>query len=78
MSIYKNTSGGERGDAARCEKLGIAAYLTKPSDRLELRDVLLRVLAGDSTKPPKKSVVTQHTVREQTKSLSFLWPKTML
>jgi len=66
------TSGGERGDAARCKALGIAAYLSKPFDRLELREVLLRVLAGDPTAPKKRALVTRHSLREQAKSLSFL------
>jgi two-component system, sensor histidine kinase and response regulator len=66
------TSGGERGDAARCLKLGVAAYLSKPFDRLELRDVLLRVLAGDPAKPENRTLVTRHTLREQTKFLRFL------
>ena len=66
------TSGGERGDAARCQKLGVAAYLSKPFDRLELRDVLLHVLAGDPAKPENRALVTRHTLREQRQSLSFL------
>jgi two-component system sensor histidine kinase/response regulator len=66
------TSGGERGDAARCQKLGVAAYLSKPFDRLELRDVLLRVLAHEPANPEKRALVTRHAVREQTHSLSFL------
>jgi PAS domain S-box-containing protein len=66
------TSGGKRGDAARCQKLGVAAYLSKPFDRLELREVLLRVLSGDSAKAGKRELVTRYTVREQQRSLSFL------
>jgi len=66
------TSGGERGDAARCKALGVAAYLSKPFERLELREVLLRVLAGDPTAPEKRALVTRHSLREQAKSLSFL------
>ena len=66
------TSGGERGDAARCQKLGVAAYLSKPFDRLELRDVLLHVLACVPAPREKSALVTRHTVREQTRSLSFL------
>jgi two-component system sensor histidine kinase/response regulator len=66
------TSGGERGDAARCQELGVAAYLSKPFDRLELRDVLLHVLAGDLAKPGKRALVTRHTLQEQRRSLSFL------
>ncbi len=30
-TIMMLTSGGQRGDAARCEELGIAAYLLKPT-----------------------------------------------
>ena len=72
VRIVLLTSSGERGDAARCRELGIAAYLKKPFDRLELRDVLLRVLAEDPSRPEKRALVTRHSVREHTKSLSFL------
>jgi PAS domain S-box-containing protein len=66
------TSGGQRGDAARCQKLGVAAYLSKPFDRLELRDILLHVLAGDPPAAGTKAPLTRHTVREQQRVLSFL------
>src|SRR4026209_1143217 len=35
------TSGGKLGDAARGRHLGIAAYLTKPIKRAEVRDAML-------------------------------------
>ena len=38
------TSAGRPGDAARCRELGIAAYLTKPIKRSELRDAILLAL----------------------------------
>jgi two-component system sensor histidine kinase/response regulator len=38
------TSGGQRGDAARCGELGIAAYLLKPVRQSELREAIARVL----------------------------------
>jgi len=66
------TSDGERGDAARCQELGVAAYLSKPFDRLELRDVLLHVLAGDLAKSGKRALVTRYTLQEKRQSLSFL------
>jgi two-component system sensor histidine kinase/response regulator len=69
--IVMLTSAGERGDAARCQKLGVAAYLSKPFDRLELRDVLLHVLARDPAKP-EDALVTRHAFQEQRQSLSFL------
>jgi two-component system, sensor histidine kinase and response regulator len=66
------TSGGKRGDAARCQKLGIAAYLSKPFDSWELREVLLRVLAGASVAPGKAALVSRHTLREERHAISFL------
>ena len=66
------TSGGERGDVARCQKLGMAGYLSKPFDRLELRDVLLHVLTRGRAMPGQNTLVTRHSVLEQQRSLSFL------
>jgi two-component system sensor histidine kinase/response regulator len=43
-TIMMLTSGGQRGDAARCGELGIAAYLLKPVRQSELRDAIARVL----------------------------------
>ena len=72
VQIVMLTSGGQRGDAARCKRLGIAGYLSKPFDRLELREVLLRVLARDPATPGPSTLVTRHTVLEQQRALSFL------
>jgi CheY-like chemotaxis protein len=36
VRIVALTSGGLRGEGARCPKLRVAAYLSKPFDRLEL------------------------------------------
>jgi two-component system sensor histidine kinase/response regulator len=43
-TIMMLTSGGQRGDAARCGELGIAAYLMKPVRQSELREAIARVL----------------------------------
>ena len=72
VTIVMLTSGGKRGDAARCQALGITAYLSKPFDRLELREVLLQVLATDAAKLETRALVTRHTIREQRQSFSFL------
>jgi signal transduction histidine kinase/CheY-like chemotaxis protein len=72
VSIVMLTSAGELGGAARCQKLGVAAYLNKPFDRLELRDVLLRVLAQDSTIPEKRNLVNRPAGPERGTTLSFL------
>ena len=42
--IMMTSSMGMRGDAEKCRKLGIAAYLTKPIKRSELFDAILTVL----------------------------------
>jgi CheY-like chemotaxis protein/HPt (histidine-containing phosphotransfer) domain-containing protein len=51
-TIMMLSSGGHRGDAERCEELGIAAYLLKPIRQAELRAALARVLdAGQQPAP---------------------------
>ena len=45
-TIVMLTSGGQRGDAARCEQLGVAAYLLKPIRQAELREAMARVLGA--------------------------------
>jgi CheY-like chemotaxis protein len=46
------TSAGQRGDAARCRSLGIAAYLTKPVRRVELKAVIRAALGPGPQAPP--------------------------
>ena len=48
-TIMMLSSGGHRGDAARCRELGIAAYLVKPVTQSDLWDA---VLAGLDTTAP--------------------------
>jgi signal transduction histidine kinase/CheY-like chemotaxis protein/HAMP domain-containing protein len=45
-TIVMLTSAGHRGDAARCQKLGVAAYLLKPIRQSELREAMARVLGA--------------------------------
>jgi signal transduction histidine kinase/DNA-binding response OmpR family regulator len=40
------TSAGHRGDAARCNELGVAAYLLKPIRQSELREAIARALGA--------------------------------
>lgn len=72
IKVVVLTSAGQRGDAALCRKLGVSAYLSKPFDRLELRDLLLRVLAGGPMRPESAALVARHTLRELPKPLRFL------
>jgi two-component system sensor histidine kinase/response regulator len=43
-TIMMITSGGQRGDVARCQELGIGAYLLKPVRPVELQQAIIRVL----------------------------------
>ena len=40
------TSGGEPGDVARCEQLGVAGYLTKPVKQSELLSTILSAMGA--------------------------------
>jgi two-component system sensor histidine kinase/response regulator len=45
-TIMMLTSGSQRGDSTRCERLGIAAYLLKPVRQTELREAIARALSA--------------------------------
>jgi signal transduction histidine kinase/DNA-binding response OmpR family regulator len=45
-TIMMLTSAGHRGDAARCQELGVVAYLLKPIRQSELREAVARVLGA--------------------------------
>ena len=69
-SIMMLTSAGHLGDAARCRKLGISAYLMKPVRQGDLLEALENVL---EKRPREKSVlVTRHTLREDRKRARVL------
>ncbi|HKS96010.1 MAG TPA: response regulator, partial [Terriglobia bacterium] len=65
------TSSGQRGDAARCRQVGVAAYLTKPVSESELLDTLRRVLADQSGGVPP-ALVTRYALREARSRLRIL------
>ena len=62
--IMMLTSGGQRGDAARCWALGVSAYLTKPVRQAELRDAMLTVLGKTRQPSSPPALVTRHSLRE--------------
>jgi signal transduction histidine kinase/DNA-binding response OmpR family regulator len=49
-TIMMLTSAGHRGDAGRCQELGVAAYLLKPIRQSELREAIARVLGAREQK----------------------------
>jgi PAS domain S-box-containing protein len=71
-TIMMLTSGGQRGDAARCRELGVAAYLTKPIRQAELREAILTVLGAKPQPQQESPLVTRHSLRERRRGLRVL------
>ncbi len=57
--IMMLTSAGQRGDAARCEELGISAYAMKPVRQSELQDVISRLLGEKEGSGP---LITRYSI----------------
>ena len=71
-TIMMLTSIGQRGDAARCLQLGIAAYLTKPIKQSELLEAIHVALGKPWPKEGRPSLVTRHSLRENRRQLRIL------
>jgi two-component system sensor histidine kinase/response regulator len=63
-TIMMLSSGGQKGDVARCEQLGVAAYLLKPIRQIELRQAIARVLTPVE-KAPAAPVLTRETLQKE-------------
>ena len=63
------TSMGQRGDAKRLEKIGFAAYLTKPIRPSKLYDCLATVtgIHKETTKDKFTKIITRHSLAEDRK-----------
>ncbi|HXG92791.1 MAG TPA: response regulator [Blastocatellia bacterium] len=66
------TSGGRRGDAARCRELGVAAYLPKPIAQSKLLRAIEDVLNGSVSREQQQTLVTRHSLRESDSRLRIL------
>jgi two-component system, sensor histidine kinase and response regulator len=64
-TIMMLTSVGIRGDAARCNKLGVAAYLVKPVTQSDLLEAIGRVLGSPQRPQDHARLVTRHSLREE-------------
>ena len=64
------TSAGRPEDAARCRKLGVSAFLSKPVKQSELLDAILTTFAGPA--PAKAPVVRPGRVRPTRRPLYIL------
>jgi two-component system, sensor histidine kinase and response regulator len=62
--IMMLTSAGQRGDAARCRELGIAAYLTKPIMQSELLDAMMNLIALRGQDESTRPLITRYSLRE--------------
>jgi two-component system sensor histidine kinase/response regulator len=62
------TSAGRPGDAARCRAIGVAAYLTKPVKRSDLRDAIVSALVRKPAERERPQLVTRHSLREMRRS----------
>jgi PAS domain S-box-containing protein len=58
------TSGGHRGDSARCLELGIAAYLLKPVLQSDLLDALSKVLGSRNQAPETLTLLSGQTLAD--------------
>ena len=71
-TIMMITSAGQRGDAARCRELGIAAYLVKPIAQSQLFDAISDILATKAQQAQQAPLVTRHSLREACPNLRIL------
>jgi two-component system, sensor histidine kinase and response regulator len=62
-TIMMLTSAGHRGDAVRCQELGVAAYLLKPIRQTELREAVARVL-GACQQDGAIALVTRYSLQD--------------
>jgi two-component system sensor histidine kinase/response regulator len=72
LTVIMLTSAGERGDAARCRKLGIAGYLMKPVSQSDLFDAIMATLGGHELRDEHEGPVTVHSIREARRRLKIL------
>ena len=72
------TSAGQRGEVARCQALGVAAYLTKPVSQSELFEAISRVLGTPGRQPDSTDAgYGSDRTRRARRSYVFCWRRTM-
>jgi two-component system sensor histidine kinase/response regulator len=70
-TIMMLTSAGHRGDGARCQDLGVAAYLLKPIRQSDLREAIARVLGAREQKGAIP-LVTRYSLQDARDPATFL------
>jgi CheY-like chemotaxis protein len=71
--ILMLTSAGQRGEATRCQKVGISGYLLKPIAAGDLQNAILTLLGRQQlNKAVTYPLVTRHSLRESVRKLHIL------
>ena len=70
-TVMMLSSGGQHGDASRCQRMGISAYLMKPVRRNELQEAIARAL-GATTQSEQPTMITEETLQAERSAHSFL------
>ena len=66
------TSSGQLGEIARCQEVGIDAYLTKPINPSELQETILRALSTRARALPAPAPVVESAVEAPARALRIL------
>jgi PAS domain S-box-containing protein len=64
-TIMMLSSAGQGGDAARCQELGIAAYLLKPVRKMELREAIVRVVTCLDQSTASATMITRDSLQRE-------------
>jgi CheY-like chemotaxis protein len=72
VTLIMLTSAGQRGDAARCRQIGVAAYLTKPLRQNQLREAIQTALQGGGAETASSFLVTRHSLSGPSRRLRIL------
>ncbi len=67
--ILMLTSGDRSDDLARCRRLGVSSYLTKPVRRAELRSAILAAIAHSPGLPERDAMLSGATVQRSPQAL---------
>lgn len=70
LTLVMLSSAGLKGDAQRSKEVGFAAYLSKPFTRIELTQLLSRVVSG--TQANTTELVTRHVIQDEDQALDVL------
>lgn len=70
--IMMLSSAGFRGDASRCRRLGLSAYLTKPIKQSYLLDAIMMALGTSPQKKGEVPLITRHVLQKARKQYHVL------